>query len=520
MTFSVTKSTSNADLAGLDNGAAISRGTGKEIGLNGQVQDADAPAEGAFAKLFSALSGAFGSETEAKSNAAESVAEGETASAGDDIAGKTEPNSENNDELLSRLAQSSQFLRADNQTPNSDLVNAPAAEPKTGGNILPNTDPLAPQIPGSAIVGGEPADISVNTDTSVNTDPAAALNTVAGAGTGATSDKSVTSVPGKNIQAGQIQSPQLSSPQANIDTMAEVLPTEALAAATEFADTEQSSTEPSDPVAIIAAAGLPVSGQPAADNTGRNERLIDTAEEKIGANADPVSLAQSGPGTARQAQTADLQLSSAGTNGVSSAQPDTEQSELQDSTTLTDAQDFSAVLDHARGHEQTDPLSRTAKAPILTAAEQQVLDKRVNLHDSRASSELNEKIAVMVNKDIQTATIRLDPAELGSMQIKLVIQNDQANVVIHTQNHHSRDLLDQSMPRLREMLQQQGIALGDSQVQADSGRQQQSNYPQPSYVTEQKNSNNTANAVFDSHSESPVTTQYWQDSAKGVDFYA
>ncbi len=528
MTFSVTKSTSNSELAVLDPGVAAMKGAGKEVGLTGQGEEAAAAGDGAFAELFSALAGVFDSETEGQTAAPDDVA----ADDADSIIGQGEQEPENNDALLSRLAQSSQFLRAENPISDASTVDAAAVEGAVGGNILPNAASLSPQLDETAIDGSQVtatgvADIDSDGNELTDTESAEVESTNGAAVTADVpwiNSKSGTpvaelSTTDKKDQPDQMQSPQLKR-DSRLATHAGIAAEFPVAAETKAADTEQSITEPVDAAVMIAATGQPISNQLAADNTARTERLTETAEEKIGVNADPVSLTRSGPATARQAQAADIQLNSAGSNGVNMAQMDTEQAMQQDSSTLTDVQDFSAVLEHARGNEQTDHLSRTAKAPNLTPAEQQVLDKRVNLHDSRASSELNEKIAVMVNKDMQTATIRLDPAELGSMQIKLVIQNDQANVVIHTQNHQSRDLLDQSMPRLREMLQQQGIALGDSQVQSDSGRQQQSNYQQSSYASGQKNSNNTANAVFDSHSESPVTTQYWQDSAKGVDFYA
>ncbi|MDX2321420.1 MAG: flagellar hook-length control protein FliK [Moritella sp.] len=183
--------------------------------------------------------------------------------------------------------------------------------------------------------------------------------------------------------------------------------------------------------------------------------------------------------------------------------------------------DFAQIMESARKPEPLEQATRTMpKAPVLTDAEQQVLEKRVNLNNNLASSELNEKIAIMAGKELQSATIRLDPAELGSMNIKLVVQNDQLNVTIQTQSHQSRDLLEQQLPKLREMLQQQGMTLGDTQVQADSGQQQQSAFQQSRQENGQKNSNNEANYAIDPQTEVPVTTQYWQDSAKGVDFYA
>lgn len=194
-------------------------------------------------------------------------------------------------------------------------------------------------------------------------------------------------------------------------------------------------------------------------------------------------------------------------------------------TETTEQADFNQTLETVRRQEQADVTNRAqAKTPVLTEAEQQILDKRVNINHASASSELNEKIAIMAGKELQTATIRLDPSEMGSMNIKLSMQNDQATVVIHAQNAQSRELLEQQLPRLREMLQQQGIALGDTQVQADSGSQQQSAFQQGDDghrpQSGEKASNNTTNYAADSQTETAVSSEYWQDSGKGVDFYA
>jgi len=205
---------------------------------------------------------------------------------------------------------------------------------------------------------------------------------------------------------------------------------------------------------------------------------------------------------------------------------------MSEATSLdTEQVDFAQTLESIRRQEQPDQIQRQQVRPQnLTEAEQQVLDKRVNINNASASSELNEKIALMAGKDIQTATIRLDPSEMGSMNIKLSFQNDQVNVIIQAQNHQSRDLLEQQLPRLREMLQQQGIALGDTQVQADTGGQQQSAFQQSGQSNQSNNagqqqagekvSNNATNHAIDSQTEVPMNSEYWQDSAKGVDFYA
>lgn len=216
----------------------------------------------------------------------------------------------------------------------------------------------------------------------------------------------------------------------------------------------------------------------------------------------------------------------ANVNGTASAVTENDSNSAAELQVATPADgieqlDFAQIMESARKPEPLELATRTmAKSPLLTDVEQQVLEKRVHLNNNLASSELNEKIAIMAGKELHSATIRLDPAELGSMNIKLVMQHDQLHVTIQAQNPQSRDLLEQQMPRLREMLQQQGITLGETQVQADSSHQQQSAFQQSRQENGQKNSNNEVNYTIDSQTDIPMTTQYWQDSAKGVDFYA
>lgn len=92
---------------------------------------------------------------------------------------------------------------------------------------------------------------------------------------------------------------------------------------------------------------------------------------------------------------------------------------------------------------------------------------------SDAGAALTERINVMLSKNLKQVDIRLDPPELGRMQIKLGINNDQASVHITVANQQARDAVEQAMPRLRDMLQQQGLQLAQGSVQQqDSGAQQ------------------------------------------------
>lgn len=124
---------------------------------------------------------------------------------------------------------------------------------------------------------------------------------------------------------------------------------------------------------------------------------------------------------------------------------------------------IAARLDAAAiaGSQQTTERAKTQS--VHKSVTEQL--KQVNLLAQNAAGQLKERINLMVRQNIQVAEIRLDPAELGQMQIRVNLQQEQATVQFIVQQQHAKELLEQQMPRLREMLQQQGIQLGEGQVQ-------------------------------------------------------
>ena len=72
------------------------------------------------------------------------------------------------------------------------------------------------------------------------------------------------------------------------------------------------------------------------------------------------------------------------------------------------------------------------------------------------------------------ARLNLHPAELGRLQISVTTDGDNTKVVFTVDNSQARDALEQSMPRLRELLAQSGLALSEGTVfeQRQQGQQQ------------------------------------------------
>jgi flagellar hook-length control protein FliK len=77
------------------------------------------------------------------------------------------------------------------------------------------------------------------------------------------------------------------------------------------------------------------------------------------------------------------------------------------------------------------------------------------------------KISWMIMENQHSAKISVNPAELGPIDVKIKMDNDQATISIMAQHAEVRDAIEQSLSRLREMLSQNGINLGDSHVSAN-----------------------------------------------------
>ena len=76
----------------------------------------------------------------------------------------------------------------------------------------------------------------------------------------------------------------------------------------------------------------------------------------------------------------------------------------------------------------------------------------------------SQRIVWMAGQNVGQAELRLDPPELGSLNVRLSLSGDQASLSFTSPHAHVREVLEQQMPRLREMLAESGIELGDADV--------------------------------------------------------
>lgn len=89
-------------------------------------------------------------------------------------------------------------------------------------------------------------------------------------------------------------------------------------------------------------------------------------------------------------------------------------------------------------------------------------------------NQVGQKVIWMVGGEDQSATLELNPPDLGPVQVVLNVSNDLASVTFSSQQLEVRQALENALPRLREMMNESGIALGETLVNAGAeGRQGQ-----------------------------------------------
>lgn len=85
---------------------------------------------------------------------------------------------------------------------------------------------------------------------------------------------------------------------------------------------------------------------------------------------------------------------------------------------------------------------------------------------------LGQKVVWMVAGEQQSASLTLNPPDLGPLQVVLNVSNSQANATFISAQPEVRQALEAAMPKLREMLGEAGIQLGQSSVNAGTPNQQ------------------------------------------------
>lgn len=135
-----------------------------------------------------------------------------------------------------------------------------------------------------------------------------------------------------------------------------------------------------------------------------------------------------------------------------------------------------------------------------------------------------ERTAMMASQSIKFAELQLDPPELGPLQVRVTVNQDQqASVTFVSANPHVREALDQTLTRLKDMLGEQGVNLTDVDVSDQSAQQQanQQGQGQSDNSANQTGARNGMNNTAQTENNGEIEQQTIMVSqASGIDYFA
>lgn len=87
------------------------------------------------------------------------------------------------------------------------------------------------------------------------------------------------------------------------------------------------------------------------------------------------------------------------------------------------------------------------------------------------SQAVNQKVVWMVGKGEQSATLTLNPPDMGLLKVVIQVENDQVDTTFISDNPEVRQALQDGMQMLRDKMQDTGMQLGNAQVSSQAQSQ-------------------------------------------------
>lgn len=119
--------------------------------------------------------------------------------------------------------------------------------------------------------------------------------------------------------------------------------------------------------------------------------------------------------------------------------------------------DFSALRTPASVSQPTTADTSALKQPFAgSGSESRILDQVVG------------RMAIERNQDVSRMSIKLQPEELGRIEIDLTVEQGRLKAQMVAQTQQVQEVLERHLPRLREALEQHGLKLDQIQVSVDA----------------------------------------------------
>ncbi|MDX1589309.1 MAG: flagellar hook-length control protein FliK [Oleiphilaceae bacterium] len=174
------------------------------------------------------------------------------------------------------------------------------------------------------------------------------------------------------------------------------------------------------------------------------------------------------------------------------------------------------LVQGANGLRLGDPREPAGSLKHYTTSVETSLDNQEEWNQKMAG-----KLSWLTTQGLQSAEILLNPPDMGPVEVRIQVQNDQASVTIQAQNATVRDLLEQNSGRLREMLDEQGLDLSQFDVsdQGSGDQRQSSPFADAATASGDKASGDKASGEV-SNGETVTTGEMHLNWSEGVDLYA
>lgn len=235
--------------------------------------------------------------------------------------------------------------------------------------------------------------------------------------------------------------------------------------------TNGAAKRPAGPVgaALLAGASADAQGDAAPGTQIRADATAGKMLGQDGAKSGKSAAAATSPGNSRQAGAA-----ADGHGATQNALLDQLAQAVQASQANQATQTAQAAAQIQAAQAGTNTAAAAQPAVPLQAAAPLVMTLTPHLDDSAHWGQaFSQQVVWLSSAHQQSAALQLNPPDLGPLHVVLNVADNQAQALFVSAHAAVRDAVQAALPQLRASLADNGIALGNTMVSADSSQQQQ-----------------------------------------------
>lgn len=182
------------------------------------------------------------------------------------------------------------------------------------------------------------------------------------------------------------------------------------------------------------------------------------------------------------------------------------QPEISRANNIRAEQSYESVMNNI-----SSDIVQTQKSAVI------VQNEAISIYQKDFANAVKDKVMIMMNQKLQNIEIQLDPAELGSVNVRVKLQHEQAVVSFMVQHQQTKEALEQNMDKLKHMLNENGIDVSDANIE-----QQEKQSTNKENAHQQDESNHQKLFTDNGQEQNVEVNQHKlvKASSTGVDYYA